>query len=52
MTGNKIEVEAIQILIQKSDIPEDVKATANSALNVCNDQGEEVVYNSVKRVWF
>ncbi|XP_076682494.1 pheromone-binding protein Gp-9-like [Andrena cerasifolii] len=38
MTGSKIEVEAIQILIQKSNIPEYVKATANSVLNTCKDE--------------
>ena len=38
MTGNKIQVEAIQALIQKSGMPDDAKATANSAVNVCNEE--------------
>ena len=43
MTGNKIELEAIQMLVQKSSIPEDVKAAANAALIVCNDEVKSII---------
>ena len=42
MIGNKIELEPIQMLIQKSNIPEDWKATANGAVIACSEEGEEV----------
>ena len=43
MTGNKIELEAIQMLIQKSNIPEDGKATANGALIACTDEVKSII---------